>query len=1281
MRKTAIASALTVSLTICAAAHAAITGSIVDLDGKPIAGATVRAFAAEGSDAMRARLLAGKIEREPLASVQSAENGSFSIELKTPGAVDVTIDAPSRRRTTIPTVDGDDLGSIILAPPSTRTVRVTSGGKAVANAIVVSGLDVQRTNTSGDVPAEIGGSYIVVHPDYAVSARGGLANATEIKLSRGVAVRGRVVKGADPVAHAVVSINGWPLAETGDDGTFAIAHAPDGWQSISAVHGSDVGSASRSKAASVEIPLAAGITFTGTVREIKRGVAVAGARITLSGPDDTSAIALTDAKGSFTFAPLLPRSYSISGTHPSYAIEQASLGLPAKRSRVFAAQPFARARGHVFDEDKKPVAGAFVSAGSPGPARVRSTSTNAAGEFAVRVPTSTTSSLPLPVYASKRDYVTGSSPSRIWQPGEVRDNINITLVHGFVAQVRVLDKRERPVPNAQVNVSRSAGQGAERSPSIACADPSLPDCHRTNAEGLVAVRTVEGRHDLMVFGDDVAPTRMPNQLLSARAATVVVHVDRGVEISGHVVLADGTPVADAIVETPTGIMPRNATTASDGAFKIAGIAAGSTMVTAFSSDRRLSSTPRSVTAPASDVTITMPRGARIEGRILDRATQQPVTDFTILLPRATPNIVGPGSSFAGGQPIHADDGHYALDNVPPGQLQLMVHAPGYVTATRGDITAEDGKTVSGIDISLDRGASVSGRVTAASAPVAGAQVHLAFQRSAFFGNATTDGDGLYTLDGLAEGDHTIEFQKQGFVLLHKPVTITAGKDLHLDVELDPGRELRGRVVDHSGRGIAMANVATVAGDGRPLAMVSSDGEGTFVMQGLADGSYKLTARKEGYVSAEASDVVLPQSGALTLTMETGATINGRVTGIPPEQFTQVMVSASGNTTRNQAFVDSSGNFALSGMPDGRVRVDAFLNAPGQRRTAPYKTITIENGVAPAVEMNFEEGITVSGHVTRIGGSVTMGNVLFVPRRPPGTPPSSDRQPATAMIGSDGSYVASGLSAGDYDVRVNAPEIAFATKYTAVASGTFDIDIRGALLRGHVVDASTGAPVANARVTVISRLPAYGSASTDSDGRFIVDALADATYDMNVSSDQYVTSSRQIVVASGAVPDVEIRLEQGPAVLIHLVDATTGAPIDGNVAVTDATHKPNGQATKVDTGTYKVWLKPGSYNANAYARGYVPRMMSFTTPPADVSIAIARAGSLLIRARSAQIVRLDVPGGVTQRFLGPIQIGLNGPYDSLPPGSFLLSTIAADRTVLRSLPVNIVAGETVTIDLP
>ncbi|MGH9420521.1 MAG: carboxypeptidase-like regulatory domain-containing protein, partial [Thermoanaerobaculia bacterium] len=294
------------------------------------------------------------------------------------------------------------------------------------------------------------------------------------------------------------------------------------------------------------------------------------------------------------------------------------------------------------------------------------------------------------------------------------------------------------------------------------------------------------------------------------------------------------------------------------------------------------------------------------------------------------------------------------------------------------------------------------------------------------------------------------------------------------------------------------------------------------------------------------------------------------------------------------------------------------------------------------------------------------------------------------------YVLSGLSAGDYNVRINSPGLAFMTTYTVVASATFDVDIKGALLRGHVVDASTGAGVANARINLSSRLPSFGSAISDSDGRFTVDALADATYNMQVSSDQYAASAQQVVVTNGSVPDVEVRLEQAPAVIIHIVDSVSGAPVDGNVAIMGGSGSqvpgvvgglvgsnpgPNGQAVRMETGVFKAWLKNGTYNASAYARGYLSKRMTFTTPPGDVTIPIARGGSLQIRARSVQMVRLDNPGGGTQRVLGQLQVGMNGPYDSLPPGSYLLSTVGTDRAVIRSVPVAIVAGETVNVDLP
>ena len=1273
MRKPAILLAFV--LAVSTNAFAAITGTVVDPDGKPIAGATIRAYASENSAAMRARLLAGKADREPLATAQSSESGAFSLDVKG-AAVDVVFEAAARNRTTVPTVDGDDLGAIVLSPPPAHTLRVTSGGKPVANAIVLSGLEMWRTNASGEAPVPATSAVFVVHPDYAVMRREA-GPGLEVKLTPGLAVRGRVVNAAGPVPHAVISINGWPLAESGDDGTFAIAHAPENWQTITAARGNDVGAASRSKAAAVEVRLAAGGAFTGTLRDAKRGAAIAGARMTVTNGDDLSMVAVTDAKGTFTFAPLLPHAYQVAGMHPAFSVESASVTLPATKTRSFVAQQFARAKGRVIDEEKKPVGTAIVTATGNSGVRGRTSITNAAGEFSIRVVPAPSA---IPVTAAKRDYVSGTSTPRIWQPGEARDDLVITLAHGFVAQVRVIDKQRQPVPNAQVNVTRSTEGGFQRSVAIGCADPSKPDCHRTGADGIVSLRTTEGRHDVMVVGDDVSPVRSPNQLLTARAPQIVISVDRGVEISGRVARADGTPVIGAVVEAPTGVMPRTATSAADGTFTIVGVASGSVALTARTLDGNLTSSPVTVNAPARGVTITMPQGARIEGRILDRASQQPVTDFIVSLPRRNQRpfeVVNPAGGA--GQTTHADDGHYAIENVPPGSVELQVRATGYVPGSRSDINVEDGKTVSNVDVQLDRGTTITGRVTSNGAPVAGVQVRQGFQRTPSTTNATTDGDGLYSLDGVAEGDRTIDFQKSGYIVLHKPITVTAGKDVRLDVELDHGRELRGRVVDRSGRGMAGVNVAasTPGQPGPGNTMTPTDGDGSFVMQGLADGKYNVTARKEGFVSAEANDVDIPQNRALTMTMDTGATITGRVTGLPPEQLTQVIVTASGGTSRNQTYVDASGNFSLSGLPDGRVRVDGILTAGTNRRTAPPKMITIENGIAPLVEINFDEGITVSGHVTKAGAAILGGNIAFVP-----AVPSPDRQVANAMLSpTDGTYAVAGLTPGNYTVRIIGPNLSYQTKYTATASGTFDVDIRGATMRGRVVDATSGVGLSGARVNANSRGSGFGSAVTDSDGRFAIDALADATFDVSVTREQYAAAKQQVVVSSGTVPDVEVRLEPAAAVTIHLIDATTGAPLDGTVGITDTSSKAFlGEAQRVDAGTFKAWLKAGNYQAGGYAPGYIFRAQSFTTP-ADVNLALTRGGTLLIRARSTQSVRLDRPAGGTQRNLGVLHPGANGPYESIPPGAYILATVGSDGKVQSSVPVTINAGDTASVELP
>lgn len=1257
--------------------NAAVTGTVVTADGAPVAGARVRAYAREPFSVTAARLLSATPDPTPLAAAETNAEGRFSVDAKGNATVDVVVDAAGKVPAALFAADGDDAGAVILRDADkARRVKVTAAGKPLPNALLYLGHSLLvRTGADGMYDAAgTGEAPYVIHPDYGpyvAMERDGV-----VEVRRGNAMKGRVVArdGKTPVANATIYAGGWPLAQSGADGSFAIAHAPAPTAALLAVSGNDAGAASADAAKPVEIRLGTAASIGGSVTAVNGGPAIAGATIQLMRQGEIYS-AISDAKGKYTIAALPPGQYSAQGYHPGYVparVQQLRAGAASTES--FALRARSGVRGIVLGEDKKPAAGVFV--GPPFGAVAGSVViTPASGEFSIRFGTATT--LPV-VMASKNGYAPAVLPVPNLAPGEIKSGVTLTLQRGFPLQIKVVDPGHAPVANASVDILATVGAPpAVSSYPIPCSVADRGRCRPTGSDGTIETRLAEGKYDLRVSGDFM-PKMLREQALSARSSPLVVTVERGADVSGRVLYGDGTPAAEVRVSTMSPMtMGSGTVTDANGAFTLKQLPRSALSLFASTDDQiPVRSAPLNVTPPATNVTLTIPTPARVEGRVIDRATSQPVTSFAITTQRR-----GPGSG--GRAEFTSDDGTFVLKHVQPGVFELRVTAPGYVSGSVADLSVDEGKALTGVEVKLDRGARITGHVTGAGSIVGGVRVHAGGRNSRGTPNAVSDANGDYTLDGVAAGEVTVEFNKEGFVAKRKTIEVEAGKDVRLDADLDRGRELHGRVADKSGQAVGGARVSTST-PGTPYGnSVTTDDSGQFTLSGLEDGHYRVTAQKNGYVSATLDDVDAAAGQPLTLTLDRGATLTGRVTGLPAEELTMVHIAATSQHGSSSAQADASGNFTLTGIADGRVTVTGYRQGIPPRQSAP-KTVDVMNGSAPPVEIDFSAGITIRGRVTLNGMPASNGTVMFMPKA------RSSGRVTQGMIAGDGQYEVTGAEPGDYDVRVNtAGSFNDAVPYTVSSSAVFDIDIRGSSLRGVVLDAASGAPLPDVRVFLTPTGPTQHSgrsAVTDSNGRFVLDVLPDGSYVVRADREHYAPASQPVTVSAGGVAPVELRMNRGSELAVRILDATTGAPLDGMVMLLDEQHKfvTSGNGLGEDGATH-VWASPGRFTARVHANGYVDESVDASIPGPELRVPLSRAAALTISSRSGGRFRIGSTtvseagaGGISRMIV--LRAGDRQTLNNLRAGALQVTKVSDDgKTVLNVYTAVLTAGQTATLD--
>lgn len=1260
-----------------AEAGAAITATVIDDDGKPIAGATVQAFARETRQAAVARVLAGKPDAPPVASAQSGADGAVRLDVARTPVVMLLVTAPGRSMV-MEAADGDDLGTLLLPASSTYKGRVTAGGKPVAGALIALGNRILgRTGADGtyEVPeSALAARLLIVHPDFAPSDtsadwRGG-APSLDRQLTAGVPLRG-VVLGADgkPAAHAELSIGGHALAESGEDGSFTIARAPADWKTIVARTATQAGVAKRSAAASYEIRLRPAALLNGTVRDPKQA-GVAGMRITLASDVDSQQ-AVTDAKGNFSLPALPAGRYEVSMTHPAFYYQAGTpplqLSEGRRETRALAVEPYARVRGTVVNDERKPVAAAVVTSMTMVQDAPRFAATNAAGEFTIRMAETNAPSM---LTASRKGYASASARVAV-TAGETKSGVTLTLRRGIPVRVVVIDTDRVPVANVAVLFARwNDESGTDTSMALPC---DRPRCNLTGEDGALDVRLAEGKYDIMANGEGVVAKRQIGETITARSSPLTITMERGVEISGRVVYSDGTGVPGVFVRiiNQRSFAGGSARTDDGGAFVIRSSPRGRQTL-AVETMNRTTSMQKEVDAPASGVVLTLPKPGQISGRVSDAGTKAPVKTFSVSAVRR-----GGGGPPTPPTPVQSEDGSFTID-APTGAVDVQVTAPGYARGTATGIDVEEGKTVSGVEVHLERGARVVGKVTANGAAVSGVAVTVGRNTGTPMfmmgpmdrqGSVTSDANGEYALDSVAAGDQVIVFTKSGYVQTRKSVEVAAGKESRLDVELSRGFAVSGRVVDEMGTAVGQAQVRAMTAGSTGVMPSTSDAEGMFRVEGLPEPRVTLIAHKVGYLEARVENA--DTASSVTLTLHRGGTITGRILGVRAEDLPLVRVSgyAAGGGGGVQGRVESDGRFVLQGVPEGRISVSAIQQTSPMRQSAS-KIVDVVNGSAPSVDIDFG-GFTVRGHVRRGGRPVENASVVFQPTD------STKQSPAYAQTrNAAGEYVAAGLSGGEYRVVVSLPGGGSASSEQLTVSGDLvhDIEIRSGTIRGRVVDARSGAPVSDALVAADG-----GSrpVTSDSEGKFVIDVGNDGNYRVRTQKDRYAPATEDVVVAGGAAPDVELRITPVDATVIRVVDAYDGHGVDATVTVLDSARRTvfTGQSVAGEEGAVRLYVAPGAYTVDANSRGLASARANITVPTAgDVQIALTRGGTVIAESRSGASVRGRlVPSDPSRRTIAIFNMAPN-----VPAGDYTLEVLGNDGKPTARYPVTVVEGQTVAV---
>jgi protocatechuate 3,4-dioxygenase beta subunit len=498
---------------------------------------------------------------------------------------------------------------------------------------------------------------------------------------------------------------------------------------------------------------------------------------------------------------------------------------------VFRLRPGAIVEGRVVDLDAEPVAGAEIKV-SNDPA-LRATQARQAlarepvdaisdgqGRFAVG---SQRPGSQVTLVVDSEDHVP-EVVSGLTAPSPTPVEIVLRPPSGVSG--RVVDPEGRGVPQAQlvlVPEGRAGSGGFGGPPHYAeSRDDGSFEIRRVPAGPITLVSTAGGLQDLRTSGLEVPQGR--------ELSGIELVMRAGATIEGVVLDPDGDPVVNALVFLLNSRWGRKGDlTDGDGRYRIDGLVSASISLAADHRDFPRVARDLEIDLGTNVVDLVFGGGAAVSGQVRDEFGQ-PVSGAWVRLVRAIRTRHSPTT-------VTGEDGSFLFPGVARGDYWVDAGRRGFAEHRREPAIPVQDQPITGVDIELQRGATVRGEILGLpESEVARVEVTAYGDLGTHRGRVGPNW--RYEVDHLAPGDWTVraEVRTSGRAVLDRLTVEPDDDDVSLDLDFAAGFTLTGTVT-HGGFALQGATVGARGLSVGYAGNTTTDADGSFRFEALEEGRY------------------------------------------------------------------------------------------------------------------------------------------------------------------------------------------------------------------------------------------------------------------------------------------------------------------------------------------------------------------------------------------------------------------------------------------------------------